>query len=160
VRLLDNPDVFTLYRSIEGVNSLSSRFATAPGVWNQLFGAMKRLVPRDILSNTDIMQGLSLFSLPIIRLVDRLVGATNAMHINVINLKSGRRCTFIVTHDDLEQCVGLATAAFILELIETMGNDSIKPGVYYPAELPLESRERILERVKRDSIVWQFETSD
>jgi len=160
VRLLDNPDVFTLYRSIEGVNSLCSRFATAPGVWNQLFGAMKSIVPRNILSNTDIMQGLSLFSLPIIRLVDKLVGATNSMRVDVNNLETGRKCTFIVTHDDLEQCVGLATASFILELIETTGDDSIKPGVYYPAELPEKSRERVLERVKRDSIVWEFKTSD
>jgi len=159
VRLLDNPDVFTLYNSVSNINSLSSRFATAPGVWNQLFGAMKTLVPRDILSNTDLMQGLSLFSLPIIRAVDKLVGATNAMRIDASSTKSGRKCTFIVTHDDLEQCVGLATAAFVLELIET-GNEQIKPGVYYPAELPLESRQRILERVKRDAIVWEFDTSD
>jgi len=159
VRLLDNPDVFTLYNSLSGINSLSSRFATAPGAWNQLFGAMKSLIPRDILSNTDLMQGLSLFSLPIIRAVDKLVGATNAMRVDASSANTGRKCTFIVTHDDLEQCVGLATAAFILELIET-GNDQIKPGVYYPAELPLESRERILERVKRDAIVWEFETSD
>jgi len=161
VRLLDNPDVFTLYNSVPNINSLSSRFATAPGVWNQLFGAMKTLIPRDILSNTDLMQGLSLFSLPIIRAVDKLVGATNAMRIDAASTKSGRKCTFIVTHDDLEQCVGLATAAFILELIDTTGkNEQIKPGVYYPAELPLESRQRILEQVKRDAIVWEFDTSE
>mmetsp|Transcript_758 Transcript_758/g.1095 ORF Transcript_758/g.1095 Transcript_758/m.1095 type:complete len:453 (-) Transcript_758:28-1386(-) len=157
VRLLDNPDVFTLYNSVSHINSLSSRFATAPGLWNQLFGAMKALVPRDILSNTDLMQKLSIFSLPIIRVVDTLVGATNAMRVDVSSGKSGRTCTFIVTHDDLEQCVGLATAAFILELLDGSKSKLIKPGVYYPAELPLKSRERILEQVKRDAIVWEFE---
>ena len=161
VRLLDNPDVFTLYHSVPNINSLSSRFATAPAVWNQLFGAMKALVPRAILSNTELMQGLSLFSLPIIRAVDTLVGATNAMRIDASSTTSGRTCTFIVTHADLEQCVGLATAAFILELIETTGtNTPIPPGVYYPAELPLENRQRILERVKRDAIVWEFDISE
>mmetsp|Transcript_20887 Transcript_20887/g.29482 ORF Transcript_20887/g.29482 Transcript_20887/m.29482 type:complete len:452 (-) Transcript_20887:2416-3771(-) len=160
VRLLDNPDVFTLYNSVSNINSLSSRFATAPGLWNQLFGAMKTLVPRDILSNTDLMQKLSIFSLPIIRVVDTLVGATNAMRVDVSSGKSGRKCTFIVTHDDLEQCVGLATAAFILELLNSSKIEKIKPGVYYPAELPLESRERILEQVKRDAIVWEFEITE
>mmetsp|Transcript_55416 Transcript_55416/g.64809 ORF Transcript_55416/g.64809 Transcript_55416/m.64809 type:complete len:463 (-) Transcript_55416:375-1763(-) len=158
VRLLDNPDVFTLYRSIPHINSLSSRFATAPGVWNQLFGAMKTLIPKDILSNTDLMQGLSIFSLPIIRAVDKIVGATNAMRIDASCVKSGRKCTFIVTHDDLEQCVGLATAAFILEIMNS--SSSIEPGVYYPAELPLTSRNRILEQVKKDAIVWELDFSD
>eukprot|EP00547_Thalassionema_nitzschioides_P002827 CAMPEP_0194222392 /NCGR_PEP_ID=MMETSP0156-20130528/32836_1 /TAXON_ID=33649 /ORGANISM="Thalassionema nitzschioides, Strain L26-B" /LENGTH=448 /DNA_ID=CAMNT_0038953163 /DNA_START=17 /DNA_END=1363 /DNA_ORIENTATION=- len=155
VRLLDNPDVFTLYNSIGNINSLSSRFATAPGLWNQLFGAMKQLVPRNILANTDLMQGLSLFSLPIIRAVDKLVGATNAMRVDASS--SGHKCTFIVTHDDLEQCVGLATAAFIIEILQSGEMAKIKPGVYYPAELPLSSRESILEQVKRDAIVWDFD---
>eukprot|EP00978_Attheya_sp_CCMP212_P034536 scaffold145100_cov46-Attheya_sp.AAC.1 len=161
VRLLDNPDVFTLYHSLPNIRSLSSRFATAPGVWNQLFGAMKALVPRDILSNTDLMQGLSLFSLPIIRAVDKLVGATNAMRVDATSVhnNSSRTCSFIVTHNDLEQCVGLATAAFILELMDH-GNNDIPPGVYYPAELPFESRNRILDQIKRDAIVWEFNTSE
>ena len=173
VRLLDNPDVFTLYRSVPGVRNLCSRFATAPGLWNQLFGAMKALIPKEILSDTDLMQGLSVFSLPIIRAVDLLVGATNAMRVDVTSARSGRRCKFSVTHKDLEQCVGLATAAFILELMDHGGSgiggknekdggpltSTIRPGVYYPAELPLESRERILELVRRDAIVWDFETS-
>lgn len=159
VRLLDNPDVFTLYNSIPGIRSLSSRFATAPGLWNQLFGAMKALVPREILSNTDLMQGLSLFSLPIIRAVDMLVGATNSMRVDAKSVKSGRTCTFIVTHDDLEQCVGLATAAFVLELINGVEKGNINPGVYYPAELPLVSRDHILKKVKQDAVVWEFETS-
>ena len=162
VRLLDNPDVFTLYNSLPHgkIRSLSSRFATAPGIWNQLFGAMKTIIPKNILGNTDLMQGFSLFSLPIIRTVDLLVGATNAMRVDVVSSKNHQnKCTFIVTHDDLEQCVGLATAAFVLELMRTEGGNEIESGVCYPAELPPESRKRILKRVKRDAIVWDMKTT-
>jgi hypothetical protein len=53
----------------------------------------------------------------------------------------------------------LATAAFILELMDHSNTD-IPPGVYYPAELPVESRKRILEQVKQDAIVWEFTTSE
>jgi len=165
VRLLDNPDVFTLYESKtykSYIRSLSSRFATSPNIWNQLFGAMKQWVPRSILSDVKLMQNLSIFSLPIIRAVDKIVGATNAMRVDATCVKSGRKCTFVVTHNDLEQCVGLAMAAFVLELLEDgkrdrKSNTNIKPGIYYPAELPLESRERILEQVKKYAIVWDFE---
>ena len=141
--------------------TLSSRFATAPEAWNLLFGGMKTLVPPSILSNKDLMQGLSLFSLPIIRAVDRLVGATNAMRVDARGAR-GSHVRFSVTHDDLEQCVGLATAAFALEVL---GGGTVAAGVHFPAALSQASRQGILDRVKRGgggeggAVVWELETS-
>lgn len=152
VRLLDNPDVFTLHAAL-GVPFVESRFGTAPALWNWLFGAMRAIVPPTVLSNRSLMQTLSIFSLPVIRAVDALVGATNAMVVECTSAQ-GTRVRYRVTHADLEQCVGLATAAFALQIIE---NSAIKPGVYFPAELPVSAREAILGDVKRDAIAWEFE---
>ena len=68
------------------------------------------MLPDALLGNDEAMMSLSLFSLPIIRAVDALVGATNAMRVDASNDK--RLVTFRVTHSDLEDCVGLGTAAF------------------------------------------------
>jgi hypothetical protein len=193
VRLLDNPDVFTVHASL-GVPSLASRFATAPGVWNQLFGLLQTLLPPRVLANKPLMQSLSLFSLPLIRAVDQLVGATNAMRVDAVNAR-GDAVRFQATHADLEQCVGLATAAFALEVLSSQGGDrqgdgghpsrttpsasaggfsdsgppsspsparagaGLRPGVFYPADLPPRARDAILARVKRDATLWEFEAT-
>ena len=171
MRLLDNPDVFTVHSSLK-VPTLASRFATAPGIWNQLFGFLQVLLPPKVLANKGLMQSLSVFSLPIIRAVDKLVGATNAMRVDATNAR-GDIVRFQATHEDLEQCVGLATAAFALEVLMVAGKTkdassapspgsqglSINPGVYYPADLPVHSRDAILARVKRGASLWEFEAT-
>ena len=140
-------------------------------MWNQLFGLMKALVPREVLANAALMQSLSVFSLPIIRVTDAIVGATNAMRVDAYvaesaapagggaGTSSGPRVRFSVTHADLEQCVGLATAAFALELMRTDAGGEVAPGVYYPADLPAESRARILSRIRQGACLWEFEVS-
>lgn len=149
--LLDNPDVPTCSEAL-GIPNMSSRFGTAPLVWNYLFGAMKAL-PAALLGDKAKMQALALFSEPIIRVVDRLVGATNAMRVDAYGFGSVTPdVTLRVAHDDLEQCVGQATAAFGLELLQ----GGVTPGVWYPAELPTVTRSRILERVREDAIVWEI----
>ena len=67
VCLLDNPDVFMLYNSLpsEKIGSLLLQLSTTPGIWNELFGAMK-VILKSILGNTDLMQCLCIFSLLII----------------------------------------------------------------------------------------------
>ena len=169
VRLLDNPDVFTVHSSLR-VPTLASRFATAPGIWNQLFAFLQVLLPPKVLANKRLMQSLSVFSLPVIRAVDKLVGATNAMRVDATNAR-GDAVRFQATHVDLEQCVGLATAAFALEVLVGAGKTkdrghgeqtplvTISPGVYYPAGLPTHSRDAILTRVKRDAVLWEFEAT-
>uniref|UniRef100_A0A7S4BYK7 Uncharacterized protein n=1 Tax=Chrysotila carterae TaxID=13221 RepID=A0A7S4BYK7_CHRCT len=121
---------------------------------NYLFGGMKAL-PASLLSNRAAMQNFALFSEPIIRLVDKLVGATNAMRVDATRTdETGKKrtVTLRVAHDDLEQCVGLATAAFALELFRK----TVPAGVWYPAELQSKARSSILDRVKEGAFVWEM----
>jgi hypothetical protein len=114
---------------------------------------MKTSIPKFILEDKNLMQGLAVFSLPVIRFVDSFVGATNAMRVDVSS-KSGNSVTFRVIHDDLEECVGLATASFAYEVLKGMD-----AGIYYPSDLGEEERKGILERVKKEAVLWDFETS-
>ena len=41
-----------------------------------------KLLPRSLLMDKGKMQGLAIFSMPIIRAVDALVGGTNAMRVD------------------------------------------------------------------------------
>ena len=148
--LLDNPDVPTCAEAL-GVKSVSSRFGTAPTFWNSLFGGMK-LLPRSLLSDRDKMQAFSVFSMPIIRTVDALIGGTNAMRVDAF-ATNGTSVTLRVAHDDLEQCVGQATAAFGLELLR---GGRVAPGCWFPAELPQDARESILGLVREDAFVWEI----
>lgn len=145
--LLDNPDVPTCAEAL-GVAHACSRFGTAPRFWNRLFGGMK-LLPKRLLADRGAMQALAVFSMPIIRVVDRLVGATNAMRVDAY-AADGRRVTLKAAHADLEQCVGQATAAFALELLD----GGVPPGVHFPAELEQAPRSRILARAREDAFVW------
>jgi len=79
---------------------------------------MKAPLPKDVLGNKALMQGLSALSIPVIRAVDSLVGATNTMRIEASGRK-GSRVRLSVTHEDLEQCVGLATAAFAVQAVSS-----------------------------------------
>ena len=175
VWLLDNPDVPSTALYLTGTKgssnnykynprwnmNVSSRFGTDPLPWNYLFGAMKAL-PRSLLYNKDAMQNFALFSEPIIRFVDKLVGATNAMRVDVTGKGEDRKeksLTLRIAHDDLEQCVGLATAAFALEVANSyVGKDvkTIPPGVWFPVELEKHARENILRVVKEGAIVYEL----
>jgi saccharopine dehydrogenase-like NADP-dependent oxidoreductase len=164
VWLLDNPDVPTTALSLGGIPNVSSRFGTDPLPWNYLFGAMK-IIPRSILYNRDIMQNFALFSEPIIRFVDMIVGSTNAMRVDVSNKDKTKTITSLIVHHDLEMAVGLATAAFAIEVLKkNNGNDdgnenenqqTIPSGVWYPAELPKQARLNILEVVKEGTITYE-----
>lgn len=178
VWLLDNPDVPSTALYLKSHNSnhedmkidnarvlnCSSRFGTAPLFWNYLFGAMKAL-PRSLLYNRNAMQNFALFSEPIIRFVDKLVGSTNAMRVDIIaRSANGQRekITLRMAHPDLESCVGLATAAFVLEVASSIiGEDktitaSIEAGVWFPVELEKRARTNILKLVKEDAFVYEL----
>ncbi len=148
VYLLDNPDVPTCAEAL-GARSASSSFGTAPAFWNDLFGAMK-LLPRSLLADRGAMQNLADFSMPIIRTVDALVGGVNAMRVDA-RAADGAAVTLRVAHGDLEDCVGQATAAFGMELLR----GGVAPGCWYPAELPVAARDRILAVVEEGAIVWE-----
>ena len=148
VYLLDNPDVPTCAEAL-GARSASSSFGTAPAFWNDLFGAMK-LLPRSLLADRGAMQNLADFSMPIIRAVDALVGGVNAMRVDA-RAADGAAVTLRVAHGDLEDCVGQATAAFCMELLR----GGVAPGCWYPAELPVAARDRILAVVEEGAVVWE-----
>lgn len=156
VYLLDNPDVMTLASAsppLAGrLRTMSSRFGTAPQVWNELFGLVA-LAPAPLLLDRRAMALAARFSEPIIRLVDRLVGATNAMRMDLA--AGGISVTVELVHPDLEDCVGLATAAFAWELLE----GGVPPGVRYACELAgSHAGDAILERAKRGG-TWRSDVS-
>ena len=62
-----------------GIDNVETFFGTAPVIWNRLFTAMANLVPQKALKNVNLMNKFALFSLPMVRLVDMLVGCTNGM---------------------------------------------------------------------------------
>ena len=47
----------------------------------------------------------------------------------------------------------------MFKLLDSLGEEIILPGVYYLAELPSSSQNCILQQVKKDAIVWNFDTT-
>ena len=153
---LDNPDVPTTAEAL-GIQSCVSRFGTYPSFWNGLFGGLKAALPTSLLMDRGKMQGLAIFSMPIIRAVDALVGGTNAMRVDAWG-KDGTKVTLRCAHKDLEDCVGQATAAFGMELLRgkgATGDPTIGPGVWYPAELQADARSNILAVARQKTLVWE-----
>jgi len=148
-----------------GVANCASRFGTAPGVWNSLFAAIK-LLPSDWLLNRSAMQGLAVVSMPVIRVVDKLVGATNAMRVDadgkaVAGSDKPETVTLRCVHADLEDCVGQATAAFALEILRgrsdlSCSDPTIPAGVWYPSELQANARNNILQVARENALVWEM----
>ena len=100
------------------------------------------------------MGRLALLSLPMVRLVDLLVGSKNGIRIDVTT-KFNETYTGLLTHRDLEKSVGDSIAAFAVEM---MTNNEIKPGIYFPEEVQSKSfRENIINFVKRDAITYSIE---
>jgi len=159
---LDNPDVPTTAEAL-GIKNCVSRFGTYPSFWNQLFGGLKAVLPQSLLMDRGKMQGLAIFSMPIIRAVDALVGGTNAMRVDAWS-SDGRQVTLRCAHADLEDCVGQATAAFGLELMRGRGGGgdasatatTVPGGVHFPAELGDAARANILRVAREKAIVWEM----
>ena len=57
--------------------TINTKFGTAPPMWNTLFLFMAKLTPQKILQNRKLMSRFASFSLPMVRMVDQLVGAAN-----------------------------------------------------------------------------------
>lgn len=113
-----------------GIGNVKSLFGTAPDFWNALLGAMAQ-IPPFLLANEDLMRKLSVFSLPIVRLVDAFAGATNAMRCDVTCTKvPGMTATAIYAHENLEPCVGECVTAFAAAAL----SGSVDAGVWFPEE--------------------------
>lgn len=123
------------------VGNVASRFGTAPDFWNVLLGSMAKL-PTSILQNEELMRNLSVFSLPIVRLVDAYAGATNAMRCDVRTTTTkkttkddngdndGTCYTAIYAHENLEPCVGECVLAFCAAVL----GGAVRGGVHFPEE--------------------------
>jgi NAD(P)-dependent dehydrogenase (short-subunit alcohol dehydrogenase family) len=113
-----------------GVGNTQSLFGTAPKFWNALLGAMAKL-PSSLLANEEIMRKLSIFSIPVVRLVDYFAGATNAMRCDVFCEKIPElRASAIYAHENLEPCVGECVVAFVCAVLSEM----VPPGIWFPEE--------------------------
>jgi len=64
------------YQSL-GVPNVETFFGTSPPIWNKLFVLMATVIPQAILQNRVYMDIFARISLPMVRLVDRLVGSKN-----------------------------------------------------------------------------------
>jgi hypothetical protein len=71
-----------------------------------------------------------------------------------VTAKNGDKVTLRIAHPDLEQCVGLATAAFALEMLNKQ--QTVQHGVWFPSELGEEARKNILEVSKEDAFVYEL----
>jgi len=76
------------------------------------------------------MRSLSLFSMPIVRIVDKYAGAKNAMKVDLTYLNKKVSATY--AHNDLEPCVGECVAAFTAAILSD--EIGVKPGLYFAEE--------------------------
>lgn len=112
------------------VGNVKSLFGTAPDFWNALLGVMAQLPP-PLLANEDLMRKLSVFSLPIVRLVDAFAGATNAMRCDVTCTSApDLKATAVYAHENLEPCVGECVTAFAAAVL----SGQVRSGVWFPEE--------------------------
>ncbi|CAN0466567.1 unnamed protein product [Ascophyllum nodosum] len=143
---------FTCNRVL-GIPNISTYFGTSPEPWNYLLKGMT-LLPDSIMGNRDLMQALAEFSEPLVRLTDKLVGATNAMRLEAV-AKDGRKAVLKYAHEDLEVCVGIATAAFAMATLR----GEVEPGVWFPEEAfeNSEKRRRLFDDATRGAFMWERE---
>ena len=94
-----------------------------------------------------------------------LVGQRVQFIPDVASFKLEHLCEFDSTlrcvHADLEDCVGQATAAFVLEMLRGRSGtasceQTIPAGVWYPAELHTDARNNILSIVRETALVWEI----
>eukprot|EP01041_Mallomonas_annulata_P002012 gene2012-3910_t len=129
---------------VSGVPNVETFFGTAPPFWNTLFVLMANIIPQNILQNRDIMTKFAKISLPLVRIVDTFVGSKNGIRVDITDTSNNTH-TALLTHNDLEKCVGDAIAAFTHQMIL----NRVPEGVFFPEEVPgAVFREEILEDLK------------
>lgn len=158
-----------------GVQSVETFFGTAPRFWNTLFVLMANIIPQNILQNRSAMKYFGYLSLPIVRLIDKLVGSANGKispallidynDANMLNIgirvdiiaKDGKSHNALLVHKDMEAAVGDSLAAFVTQLAS---NSNLKPGVFFPEEVSNDHfREAILADISVSSINYNYSIS-
>ena len=155
------------------VKNVSTYFGTAPGFWNDLFVLMT-LFPKKLLQNRyniifiahlvsypsyltyslmhrKLMQKFAALSLPLVRLVDLLVGSKNGIRVDIRTSDGGTKFA-LLTHKDLEDAVGKALSLFAEQvLFNTAVGKASKRGVFFPEEIENdEYLEYILKNISVD----------
>lgn len=82
-------------------------------------------MPPNLLKDRRAMSALGVLSLPMVRAVDTFVGGANAIRVDLFDKGNQRVRTSILSHEDLQTCVGDAIALFTLEVIEGKGIETI-----------------------------------
>jgi saccharopine dehydrogenase-like NADP-dependent oxidoreductase len=158
--LLNLPEVRSAH-IVHGVGHVEARFGTAPALWNGLMWCMARYLRPEILRKR--MTGITVASLPLVRLVDMLVGARTAVRVDCWyqDVVSGpaSRTHFLYVHDRLTDAVGECTAAFSLARLfpDRLGVDvPYESGVWYPEEVfrTRASRRALFGLVQPSALSW------
>lgn len=114
---------------------------------------MAAVVPRSVLEQRDLIAKFSLLIDPVVRAVDKYVGGTTSMRVDVKG-KDGSSVSVIYSHDELSECVGIAAASFTWYLLS---HETLPSGVKYPEELLSEEddREELLSHAIRGAFSWE-----
>ncbi|CAL1409664.1 unnamed protein product [Linum trigynum] len=162
VYLLNLPEVHSAHE-ILGIPTVSARFGTAPFFWNWGMEVMTNLLPQEFLKDRSKVGSMVQLFDPLVRAVDGFAGERVAMRID-LKCTDGRDTVGLFSHKSLSQCVGTATAAFALAVLE----GSTQPGVWFPEEpegIAVEARQILLERASQGTISfvmnkppWMVET--
>ena len=131
------------------IKNVETYFGTAPYFWNTLFFLMANIIPQSILKNRQLMSIFAGISLPMVRLVDSLVGSSNGIRVDLL-LKSGETYTSLLTHNDLEASVGDAIGAFASQILI---KDRVNNGVFFPEEVTnVLFRKEILDDIRKKAL--------
>ena len=144
-------EAFSCHRVL-GIPNVATFFGTAPDGWNYLLKGMAML-PKKVLQDRAGMQALAVISEPVVRLVDKLVGSTNAMLVTGTTKDGKRTASALYAHEDLETCVGEGIAAFAAQVLE----GKVAPGVHYPEEAfaSPEGREDVFRLATKGCFAWR-----
>ncbi|CAI0546800.1 unnamed protein product [Linum tenue] len=162
VYLLNLPEVHSAHEILR-IPTVSARFGTAPFFWNWGMEVMANLLPQEFLKDRSKVGAMVQLFDPLVRAVDGFAGERVAMRID-LKCTDGRDTVGLFSHKSLSQCVGTATAAFALAVLE----GSTQPGVWFPEEpegIAVEARQILLERASQGTInfvmnkpPWMVET--
>jgi saccharopine dehydrogenase-like NADP-dependent oxidoreductase len=143
-------------RETLGIDTIDTRFGTAPDIYNFLLRGVAML-PSWLLSDRDAMQSFALFSEPVVRLTDLIVGTANAMKVTAVAKDGLRHAVLTYAHSDLEECVGIATAAFALAALR----GDVQPGVWWPEEAfgDVDKRKRLYADATKNAFTWSQEVT-
>ncbi|KAG2486380.1 hypothetical protein HYH03_014960 [Edaphochlamys debaryana] len=128
VYLYNLPEVVSAKKYMR-VPDVSARFGTDPFIWNWAMWLTARLVPRHLLNDRAFVKGFAALSDPWVRAVDKWIGETVAMRVEV-DMMNGKNSSGIFVHRLLSQSMGYSTAAFAQAVLQ----GGTQPGVWYPEE--------------------------